>query len=469
MMTVAASWSASIGALWTEALANLQRNTVSAADGSKYIRAGAGYADPWTRDASLNCWGAANAVQPPDAKSTLLRVCETLPDGRTVVVQDNQWWDQIIWVVGAYDYAMWSGDRQFLRQVLDIGSATLEILDRDRFRSSWGLYAGPALMQDGISGFPTPPASSDEPTSFVLDYADAREIMSLSTNLLYFRAFKLLALAAAALGEDGTAYDRRSADLVAAINTHLRDADGQYGYFLHGSGSSRGSLDMHREAAGLALAVVFGVARTPAQPVLESIDRRAAGVVNVGPHFGDRYSDERPGRHNVMCWPMVMGLVGLAEAVADDGRMHRTLDDLSRLVAASDGRFEEVYNPVSGAADGGWQCGFQWPSEPDQTWSATSYIRLVLEGLLGARPSLDALTIAPIALPDGAVLEVGGVPWRGSTVDVVVRAAPDGARPDRTAMVPADASGSVQCKITVPAVRSRTVAQATDMPTRTHP
>jgi len=456
--TVTATWSASVGALWDEALANLQRNTVTAADGSTYIRAGAGYADPWTRDAALNSWGAANVVRPGDARSTLLRVCETLPDGQTVIAQDDQWWDQIAWVLGAYDHSMWSGDRVFLRQVLEIGSASLAILDRDRFRPAWGLYAGPALMQDGISGLPTPPASSDEPTSFVLDYPDAQEIMSLSTNALYFRALRLLALAAAALGEDATEYERRSADLAAAINAHLRDGEGRYGYFVHGSGRSRGALDPHREAAGLALAVVFGIAESPASAVLASMDRRAAGVVNVGPHFPDRYSDERPGRHNVMCWPMVMGLVGLAEAVADDGDVHRTMDDFSRLVAASGGRFDEVYHPASGVADGGWQCGFRWPSEPDQTWSATSYIRLVLEGLLGARASLDEVTFAPAALPEGGVLEITGIPWRASTIDIVVRATPDGAPLDRTATVPADATGSVRCELTVPAVAVPTAA-----------
>jgi hypothetical protein len=276
--------------------------------------------------------------------------------------------------------------------------------------------------------------------------------MSLSTNVLYCRALRLLALAAATLGEDAPEYERRSAELAAAINTHLRDGAGRYGYFVHGSGRSRGALDLHREAAGLALAVVFGVAETPASSVLASMDRRAAGVVNVGPHFADRYSDQRPGRHNAMCWPMVMGLVGLAEAVAGDGDVHRTIDDFSRLVAASGGRFDEVYHPASGVADGGWQCGFQWPSEPDQTWSATSYIRLVFQGLLGARASLDDLTFAPAVLPEGGVLEVRGIPWRASTVDVMVRAASHGVTLDRTATVPADATGSVRCELTVPAV-----------------
>ncbi|MFC8731073.1 hypothetical protein ACFT5B_01265 [Luteimicrobium sp. NPDC057192] len=418
--TVGASslpWLADLYALAQETLA---RNVVGDDDGP-FIRAGGGYPDPWTRDAALNAWGAANLLRPDDARATLLRVCETLEDGRTVVAQDDQWWDQIVWVFAAVDLAHATADDAFLAHALRVGTDSLAILHRDRFRPRWGLYAGPALMQDGISGLPVPPATADEPTSFVLDYPDAREVMALSTNVVYVGALRRLAAAAAHLGRDATDLTARADALTAAIDEHLRDGD-TYGYLLHGAGPLAGTLDHHREAAGLALAVVLGVVppeRAPA--VLASIGRGPAGVVNVAPHF-DRYDDARPGRHNAMCWPMVMGLAGLASAAAGDrDGVVRTLDDFRARVESSGGRFDEVYDAVTGLPHGGWQCGYVWPSEPDQTWSATSLLRLVHYGLVGLAPSADGLRVAPLLPGPGETVELTGLPYAGATLDVVVR------------------------------------------------
>lgn len=404
------------------AVRTLDRNIVQDEHGA-FIRAGDGYADPWTRDAALNSWGAAALLRPDVARSTLLRVCDRRDDGSTVIAQDSQWWDQIVWVVAARDLALWTGDRELLRTVLRVGRASLEILHRERFRPRWGLYAGPALMQDGISGLPTPPATTDEPTSFVLDSPDAHEVMSLSTNVLYVAAHRALDATARDLGEDPGDAAAAADRLASSIRTHLGDGP-SFGYFLHGAGELSGTLDRHREAAGLALATLFGI--VPAddgRAVLATVGRGAAGAVNVAPHFADRYSDEHPGRHNAICWPMVMGLVGLASAsIGDAAGVDRTLDDLRTLVDHSDGRFDEVYDAMTGLPSGGWQCGFLWDSEPNQTWSATSFLRLVHLGVLGLRVDLDGLRFEPVRPAAGDVVTAHGVPFRGGTLDVTVEA-----------------------------------------------
>jgi len=445
--------------LYALARDTLARNVVRD-DAGTFVRAGGGYPDPWTRDAALNCWGAANLLRPDDARATLLRVCEQTPDGRLVVAQDDQWWDQIVWVLAAADHAWSCGDPGFLATVWEVGTASLEILHRERFRPRWGLYAGPGLMQDGISGLPVGPATTDEASSFVLDYPDAHEIMTLSTNALYLAALRRLAETAAALGHDGAALDAQADALAAAIDEHLRDGD-TYGYFLHGSGPRAGTLDRHREAAGLALAVVVGlVPPDRAEKVVATVGAGPAGVVNVAPHF-DRYDDARPGRHNAMCWPMAMGLVGLACATAGDrAGVVRCLEDLRALVRAGGGRFDEVYDPATGRPHGGWQCGRVWPSEPDQTWSATSLLRLVHYGLVGLDPSADGLRLVPLPLEVGETVELCGLPYGAATLDVTLRGAGDaGTRPvvrvdgvDVSAgavHVPADAVGSHRVDVVV--------------------
>ena len=54
--------------LYAAALRNLlDTNTVPGRGGGEpplFIRAGAGYPDPWTRDAAINAWGGASMLEP---------------------------------------------------------------------------------------------------------------------------------------------------------------------------------------------------------------------------------------------------------------------------------------------------------------------------------------------------------------------------------------------------------------------
>jgi hypothetical protein len=405
--------------LYEAALHNLlDVNTVVIDTGEgpvRCIRAGSGYPDPWTRDATLNVWGAASVVDPALARSTLFAVCRPSPAGGRVIAQDDQWWDQIVWVLGAWQHYLATGDREFLGEAFAIGRASAEILHRDRFRPAYGLYAGPAFLQDGISGYPAPPATAAEETSFVLDYPAAHEIMCLSTNAIYAGAYRDLAAMAAELGQDPTPYEARRSDLVTAIDARLFAEDlGTYGYLLHESGD----LDGHQEAAGLAFAVLAGVADGR---VLRGAHRQPQGVVNVWPHFADRYSDDRPGRHNAICWPMVIGLFGLAGAVAGcSDVVAQCLDDMAGLAAGSGNNFFELYDAVDGRVNGGWQCGREWESVPDQTWSATAFLRLVHAGLLGLDARVDGLHVRATTPGGFGELRIENYRYRDATVDVVV-------------------------------------------------
>jgi hypothetical protein len=333
-----------------------------------------------------------------------------------VVAQDNQWWDQIIWVIGAWQHVAVTGDTAFGKTAYEIGRASLAILDRERFDPTTGLYAGPALMQDGISGLPSyeeeQSSYEEEPSSFVLDYPGTAELRCLSTNAVYVRALRCLAL----LGGEPL-YDRRADVLTDAINLHLWDASaGLYGYYLGPDG-----LDRHQETAGLALAIDFGIAgpdRT--RQILAGAHREPYGMVNVWPHFPP-YDAARPGRHNAICWPMVMGLWGAAAASAGDVRVFgQTLDDLSRLFHGSDDQLFELYNATTGAVDGGWQVGSQWESLPHQTWSATAYLRLVHESLFGLHFTAEGITVSPTVPERLGELHLTGLPYRAATLDLTL-------------------------------------------------
>ncbi|GAA3084587.1 glycogen debranching enzyme [Kribbella aluminosa] len=391
----------------------LDVNTIS--DGSTaYLRAGGGYSDPWTRDAAINSWHAASLLSPEVAKHTLLKVCT---DG--LVAQDNQWWDQIIWGIGARHHLLVTGDTAFAADAFRIAAASLDILRRDRFDASTGLYRGPSLMQDGIAGFPEPPYQPGNPSSFVLDHPGAAELRCLSTNAVYVGALGGLEQLAAEAGADPAPYAAQRAELVAAVNEQLwSDETGQYGYFLGPDG-----LDLHQETAGLALAVEFGIAGPErAAGLVADIHHEPFGVVNVWPHF-PRFDADHPGRHNAICWPMVMGLWGYAAAKAGQAaEFGRTVDDLVRLFRSSGDELFELYNATTGEVDGGWQVGRRWESLPHQTWSATALLRLVHEGLFGLEFGTDGITVRP-TVPTAYAGEwsLRSLRYRAATLDLTVR------------------------------------------------
>ena len=72
-----------------------------------FVRAGGGYPLPqrWTRDAAVNAWNATNLLAPIVGRNTLWSVVNRQSDGSLLVQQDDgEWWDQIVWVLGAWDH-----------------------------------------------------------------------------------------------------------------------------------------------------------------------------------------------------------------------------------------------------------------------------------------------------------------------------------------------------------------------------
>lgn len=426
-------------AAYRAALDNLLTiNTVSYATGNKekeydqtgllakapatFVRAGGAYEQPWTRDASVNSWNAGSLLEPAVAQNTLYSVLRRQPDGKLIVQQDNQWWDQTIWITAAWNHFLVTGDRAFLTNAYEAARQTLEAEHQKHFNAAFGLYQGPAFLNDGIAGYPAPPADVTESRgSFVLDYPGAASIMVLSTNCLYTQAYQVAAMMAVELG--------RPASEAAALRTtgetlaqHIREhfwipGENRFGYLLDPSGK----LDPSQEGAGLAYSILFGVA-TPEQAaaILKTIHINAHGLVDVYPPF-PRFGTEHPGRHNEIVWPPIESF--WAEAAARSGDIaafaHET-ENLAELVDQNGGHFWEIYNAQTGKPDGGWQVRHQWDSQPDQTWSATGYLRMIYAGLFGMRFQVNKLAFAP-SLPAGwGDVTLSGLHYRKATLTVTL-------------------------------------------------
>jgi hypothetical protein len=124
------------------------------------VRAGGGYPQPWTRDASVNSWNATSLLSPALARNTLWAAVDKDSEGGLRVQQDDQQWDQVIWVTAAWNHYLVTGDTSFLRDAYQTAGNTLTIREHATtagYNPAYGLFTGASFFNDGIAGYPAPP------------------------------------------------------------------------------------------------------------------------------------------------------------------------------------------------------------------------------------------------------------------------------------------------------------------------
>jgi glycogen debranching enzyme len=413
----------------------------------KFIKAGGGYSEPWTRDASINSWNAGSLLEPVVARNTLWAVCQKQDDGTVVLQRDNQWWDKVIWITAAWNHFKVTGDRAFLTTAYSVAQDELALMRKEHFSEKYGLFQGPSFFNDGIAGYPEPEYDPNNRSSFVLDHHYTKDLMALSTNCIYYSAYRCAAMMAQELGRprDEAANFNRAADaLKDATNKHLWNAgSGTYGYFIHGTGPLEGKRDDSQEGIGISYAILFGVAdaRQTAQ-ILKNSRITPHGITDVWPHFSN------------IVWPLINGM--WATAAANAGDLETFEDEVENLVllsSGSDGHFYEIYHPITGKPDGGWQTGRNWPSQPDQTWSATAYLRMIYQGLFGLDFQTDGLRFAPHLPARWGSAQLKGIKYRGMTLDVSLQGAGN-----RVGQVSIDGEASKQAFISATLTGAHTVS-----------
>ncbi len=380
-------------ALWTVNL-NTTRDGI--------LKAGARYDGKWTRDLSINVWNGYSFLQPEIAKNSLLSLLETNAE-QTI---GAEYWDKIIWVKGAYEYYLATGDLQFLDQALVSGYNTMNQLEKMTrgsdpvFDTQYGLFTGPSVFNDGIAGYEVPVFAGDQLGGAVVSHPAHTKIKCLSTNCIYYEAYVLLARMATILGDNILipVLESKAAALKSNIRTHLFNVQtGKLNYLI----DQNGTVHPHQEGLGISYAVLFDIL-TPeeAQKVIAEASATPYGLPSITPHFA-RFNDEKPGRHNVMIWPFVNAFY--ADACLKTGNLDKYTFELFNLVdlglyKGADS-FWEIYDPKNGMPDGGWQNGHWGPLE-HQTWSATGFLNMVWSGLAGVKLEDGKIKFEPY-LPEG--------------------------------------------------------------------
>lgn len=396
------------------------------------LLAGLDYDRPWTRDAAINVWNGLSVVDPQVSRHTLLSVIERRGDELRI---GGQYWDAVLWSVGADAYIRATADREFATLATRAIAGSLEHLESTEYDEAFGLFRGPAVYGDGVSAYPNRYARTGGSSS-ILDWPDHNHdraapagfgipMMALSTNCAYLRAYEIaaaLATRSAAGGRAATELRKRAAKLRAAIRRSFVN-----GNTLRYLVERDGSCDA-QEGMGFALAALFRVlSPEEARCVLGNAVVEKAGIPCVYPSF-ERYGEEF-GRHCGTVWPHIQALY--AEACAENELREHWENELFSLAShvVRDGQFVEIYHPHTGDAYGGRQerngdVSFQWKSCERQTWSATGYLRMVFRCILGMKLSQRGVTFSP-RLPTGVSwVHVGGLVVRGRPLEVELQRQP---------------------------------------------
>lgn len=374
------------------------------------LLAGIDYDKPWTRDASINVWNGFGLISPGVAKNTLLAQLR-LKNNNTVI--GGQYWDSVIWIIGAWQYYLFTGEKDFLQLAYDAGKNTIELMEAVEYDSHNKLFKGPAVYGDGVAAYPkiyTEALDSIKSGTFSgieswpkqnQDKKNSKgfgiPMFSLSTNCIYYQAYFILSQMRRELGEEKAAWLTKANKIKNAINEEFwNEEKGMYNYLIDPFGGSE-----KQESLGNAFAILFDIANDERkESIFNNLYITDHGIPCVYPTF-KRYSElNNYGRHSGTIWPHIQGF--WAQVCSKNNKNDLFWTEYLSLTdkAFRDQQFVEIYHPVSGEQYGGIQeptlkNNKVWDATNRQTWSATAYLSMVIYGILGLEFEPNGIVINP--------------------------------------------------------------------------
>lgn len=403
------------------------------------LYAGLLYGKPWTRDTAINIWNGFALLSPETSKNTLMAQVEKNDDQNIII--GGQYWDKIIWAIGAWEYYLYTGDKDFLNFSFEIIKNTLAILEKEEFSDSFHLFRGPAVYGDGVAAYPdiyTKSQNDKKSGSYsgIFDWVEANPgllvkkgvglpMCALSTNCVYYQAYKILDYMAKELDTASDINWRNKAEsLYNSINEHFWNTDkNTYNYLI----DPFGNCDA-QEGLGISFALLFGVAdQKKAENIFKNTVIEPAGIPCLYPTFKRYRNDslDSYGRHSGTVWPHVEGF--WAEAAKKYSQYSIFLNEFNNLTAHAlrDFQFVEIYHPKTGLPYGGIQepsvnNWTEWFCAERQTWSATAYLRMVLRGLFGMEFNENGITFQPYLPENIHEIVIYNLKYRNANLDIKV-------------------------------------------------
>lgn len=412
--------------------------------------AGLYYGSPFIRDLSINIWNGFSMISPEVSRNSLYSLMALNKNNKLFIAGVGGYWDQLIFTIGSWQYYLATGDKALLSKVYEAVTNTLIILEKEEYSEKFGLFRGPAVYGDGVSAYPkiyTESEISEVKTGFYSgiekwpQYNPSRRspvghgipMHALSTNLVYYQVYVLLSEIEDELKVSSDKDWKLKANLLKSnIEKWFWNKEKKsYNYLV----DDFGGCDF-QEGMGLSMALLFNVPdKAQVKAIIDKTVVEKAGIPCLYPSF-DRYLSDKEGkykcgRHSGTVWPHIQGL--WADAMVQQGQYQKFLYEMNNLAnhAIRDGQFIEIYHPITGLSYAGeqemraddprkqngknvWQCASR------QTWSATAYIRMVFNGLVGMRIDKGGIRFQPY-LPDGIKsLELSGVKYREAELDIQI-------------------------------------------------
>ena len=135
---------------------------------------------------------------------------------------DGQYWDAIIWALGAYQYSLVNGsDKQFMKIAQNALTTTFAKFEAEEYDPADGLFRGGAVYADGIAAYPDKYANGpnsgiegwlENPANDPLkaDTGRGLPMKALSTNCTYYQAYVILGKFNKMLNIDSTDADTKA-------------------------------------------------------------------------------------------------------------------------------------------------------------------------------------------------------------------------------------------------------------------
>jgi hypothetical protein len=393
--------------------------------------AGLEYKDAWIRDAAINVWNGASLLFPQVGQNTLLSVINPMDGEIRIWDELSQYWDAVIWSIGAWQQYLIDGHKPFLKTAFTAIMNTLRFYEETEFDNNLGLFRGPACYGDGISAYPDIYADPDgigAIKKWPAAHPDLRASIgfglpmhALSTNCLYYYAYLIVDKMAKALElQINHANQEKAGQLKRNINKHFwMNKKGHYRYLV----DKLGNADL-MEGLGHSFAILFNISdRGQTESILKHQYISSWGIPCLWPRY-KRYARQGKmvfGHHNGTIWPHIQGFWGHAAARA--GKLKIFVNEFERMakLACRTGQFMEIYHPITGEPYGGVQEGCNFDSKMRQTWCATAYLRMVLYCLVGMDFQVDGIAFLPKVPRNIQKLHLSNIRYRRMRLDIQIK------------------------------------------------
>jgi hypothetical protein len=387
-----------------DALFNLSvEEAIKNIEADSTFRTGAKWGGVWTRDISYSIILAFAYHEPEVAKISLRKKVN-----RGRIVQDTgsggAWpvsSDRVVWAIAAWEIYKVTGEQAWLDEIYPIIKNSLEDDFKTLHDPETGLYAGESSFLDW----------REQTYPKWMSNMDIAVSQNLGTNVLHYRANRILAEMAALKGESGDAYTKRADDIKAGINQYLWMEDKGY-YAQYRYGRPHLTVSPRFEALGEALAVLFDVPDAD----------RAASIISRSPltEFGATCIYPQipgiPPYHNNAIWPFVQSYWNLA--AAKTGNEQVLVHGLASIYRAGAFFLTNYENMVAQTGD---FLGTEINSDR-MLWSMAGNLAMVYRVFIGMSFETDGLHFHPV-VPEvyGGARTLSNFKYRQATLTITIK------------------------------------------------